>query len=1119
MASEITDWLARLGLDKYGDVFAENEISMAALPHITEADLREIGIPLGPRRQILAAMADLEQAAGAQGQGQAIDSAPKAAAPSAQTANGQNTVDAETGKPDASRRQVTVLFSDISGYTSLTNSMDAEDIHAMLNRYFEVVGTIVNRYGGTVDKHIGDAVMAVFGATKAHTDDPERAVRAACDIHKAVAALSPPIPVHVGIAAGQVVASATGSTEHNEYTVIGDSVNLAARLTDLAETNQTLISASVRRALADRFEGEALGEQVIAGLPEPVHVWRVSSLAEPSGFSRRAFVGRQQERETFESAVKDCLAGGGGQTLIVRGEAGIGKTRLLEEGEQIADGQGMVAHTGLVLDFGTAEGQDAVGALVRSLLGLVPDSSVEQRKAALDRTIETGVVDEPRRVFMNDLLDLDQEPALRGLYDTIDNEARNRGKHETVTSLVANASKQQPLLLKFEDLHWADSFVKQQVAHLARMASDCQIVQLLTTRLSGDQLDKDWKDSCGDARIEVLDLQPMSNENALEIGRGFEDISDEMLRNCIERSGGNPLFLEQLLHNVDATSQGELPGTVQGIVQARVDALPDWDRRALQAASALGQRFSFQTVNAMIDKQDYQPDELLRQSLIRPAGTDYHFAHALIRDGVYSSLLKPRRIDLHQRAADFFKETAPVLYAEHLDQAKNEIASKAYLAAARIQHDGFRFETALRLVRRALELNPAFELMCFEGELLRDLGESAKSIEAYERALLSAETDEERCQAHIGKAAGMRITNQTENALACLQAAETIALKRELSHVLAELNALRGNLFFPRGRIEECLKANEASLKYARECGSPEAEARALGGLGDANYASGKMRTAQDFFARCVTLSEQHGLPRIEVANRPMWSWTTYFRGELKPSEDMGFIALERVQETGNIRAELIAHDVLSEIFFQIGEHDKSKHHGLQLLKLTRSIGSTLFEALGSIIIGRWHLYSENDPKSAFATFVEGFEYCKATSESFLGPWLLGCAALAAGDEQERKWALSEGERILKAGAVSHNFFFFYANAMEVSRLTENWPQVHHYADALDRYTVDERLEWSDFYMQRARLLARHGTGERGKEIESDLLQLLQQAEASHFQMAKHAIQQALHELGAIQET
>ena len=234
----------------------------------------------------------------------------------------------------------------------------------------------------------------------------------------------------------------------------------------------------------------------------------------------------------------------------------------------------------------------------------------------------------------------------------------------------------------------------------------------------------------------------------------------------------------------------------------------------------------------------------------------------------------------------------------------------------------------------------------------------------------------------------MRITNQTENALACLRAAETIALKRELSHVLAELNALRGNLFFPRGRIEECLKANEASLKYARECGSPEAEARALGGLGDANYASGKMRTAQDFFARCVTLSEQHGLPRIEVANRPMWSWTTYFRGELKPSEDMGFIALERVQETGNIRAELIAHDVLSEIFFQIGEHDKSKHHGLQLLKLTRSIGSTLLKRSDRSLLAAGIYIPKTIQNRPLPLLLKGLSIAKPHRNPSLG---LGC--------------------------------------------------------------------------------------------------------------------------------
>ncbi len=217
--------LEALDLGKYHEVFAENEIDMAAAQFLTDDDLKELGLPMGPGRKFAAAIAAL--------------------APSA--SNALTAIESQ-----GERRQVTALFADIFGFTRMSSGIDAEETHAMLNNFFAAVDNIVHGYGGMVDKHIGDAVMAVFGAPVAHTDDPERALRAAGEIHDAVARLSPPLKVHIGVASGQVVASSTGSTAHTEYTVTGDSVNLAARMTDLAGPEQTLASASVRRAVGDR---------------------------------------------------------------------------------------------------------------------------------------------------------------------------------------------------------------------------------------------------------------------------------------------------------------------------------------------------------------------------------------------------------------------------------------------------------------------------------------------------------------------------------------------------------------------------------------------------------------------------------------------------------------------------------------------------------------------------------------------------------------------------------------------------------------------------------------------------------------------------------------------------
>ena len=336
---DIASWLAELGLDDYVDVFAENRIDFDVLGDLEEADLRELGLALGDRKRLLKAIDGLTATA-------EPASAPAAPAPAPPPTPAPAPALTPAAAPEGERRQVAVLFADISGFTRLAAERDAEEVHQMLNRFFAAVDTVVHDFGGSVDKHIGDAVMAVFGAPVAHTDDPERAVRAALAVHAAAAELDPPMRVHAGVASGQVVASSTGSAAHLEYTVTGETVNLASRLTDLATAGETLISGGVHNAIGDRLNGESLGEKSLKGLLDPGVVWRADGLAETPSFVEGQFIGRTGEVAKFNAALEATLRNGQGQTLFIRGEAGIGKTRLLHEFQRLAGESGFQSHGG-----------------------------------------------------------------------------------------------------------------------------------------------------------------------------------------------------------------------------------------------------------------------------------------------------------------------------------------------------------------------------------------------------------------------------------------------------------------------------------------------------------------------------------------------------------------------------------------------------------------------------------------------------------------------------------------------------------------------------------------------------------------------------------------------------
>ena len=479
--------------------------------------------------------------------------------------------------------------------------------------------------------------------------------------------------------------------------------------------------------------------------------------------------------------------------------------------------------------------------------------------------------------------------------------------------------------------------------------AEVRALLIMTSRLDGDPLDQAWRTASQGSPLSTIDLAPLRPEEARDLARQYPDVSAQFAERCVERAAGNPLFLVQLLRTAEEYSEDSVPGSVQSLVLARVDRLPAEDRQAIQTASVFGQHFPLAALRALLGSPEYRCDGLVAHLLVRPEGEDYLFAHALIQEGVYGSLLMARRGELHRRAAEWFAARDLPLRAEHLDRANDPAAPQAFLEAARDQAAGFRYERALALAERGLELDaePAvrFALTCYTGELLRKLGRNPESIEAYREAERLAHDDIQRCRAWLGQVEGMRLIDRYQDALALLEKAEKPAIENHLASELAQLHYLRGNLYFPLGDLDGCLREHGAALKWAREAGAPEAEARSLGGMGDAHYLNGRMRTAYDSFRRCVDLCRQHGLGQVEVANLPMVGWSGIYLDALERALETAQAAADTARKGSHYRAESQARGLAGFIKMEMGAFADAREQTNLALSLSRKLKARRFEA------------------------------------------------------------------------------------------------------------------------------------------------------------------------------
>ena len=288
---------------------------------------------------------------------------------------------------------------------------------------------------------------------------------------------------------------------------------------------------------------EAQGEVRFKGIAEPVGIWRLHGVSgEPILGSRSPFVGRDAELEQFKGIIGTCLSRRAGQVVYVRGEAGIGKTRLVDEMRRVAEAQGFSLHRALVLDFGMGKGQDPIRAILRSLIGLSEGATAEERRAAAESAAATGVVSADQLIFANDLLDLPQSAEGRALYDAMDNAGRMRGKRAVVAALVGDRCRRGPAMIVVEDLHWADPQILAYLATVATAVAHGPGLLAMTSRVEGDPLDAAWRASCRGTPVATIDLGPLREEEALSLASGYLDATQRLALACVDRAGATRSF-------------------------------------------------------------------------------------------------------------------------------------------------------------------------------------------------------------------------------------------------------------------------------------------------------------------------------------------------------------------------------------------------------------------------------------------------------------------------------------------------------------------------------------------------------------------------------------------------
>ncbi|HEV8682027.1 MAG TPA: adenylate/guanylate cyclase domain-containing protein [Actinomycetota bacterium] len=898
------------------------------------------------------------------------------------------------------RRPVTILFADLVGFSTLAEHMDPEELRGLITDTFAELTAEVEKREGTVEKFIGDAVMAVFGVPQTHEDDPRRAVETALAMLEAVKQRSEktptPLELRIGINSGLVVSGTVG--DGTQPGIMGDAVNVAARLQQAADPGEIVVSDSVWKRVRDGYEAQAMGSLEVKGRDQAVQGHRVVRPREPTARRQAPFVGRQEELALLDLLWSNA-AKGNTHVVSVVGEPGVGKSRLLTQ---------LAPRPGSLEVRITCGSERAFGPFLdlieRTLGGMPSDMEDLHRKAAA-----IGVDEETARL-LSAFLGLGDAPPVVRMAD----EQQKRQVFAGVWQFLLAARGDRPALIVLDDVHWADLSSLELLGFLLERLGGIPLMFVLAYRPGFERVEQ----ATLRASHTGIRLEPLSAEESVQLARGFLGVGElpsDLERIVATRAEGNPFFIEELLQAlielgslaildgkaVLARVDVDIPDSVQGTILARADRLGPAERAVLQRAAVLGRNFSTELIQALADAEDVVSalEELARSQLIVSQGPGHWtFKHALIQEVVYDTLLLRQRKEIHRKVAEALEaragdDPAPLeVLAEHY--AKAEVSEKARqyaLAAGDLARDrmGFvearaRYETAFRLwgegdepgrlelltklgwarflggdvggARTAYveaeagwraigDVVRAGGALATLGRILWNTGEGERASQALKRAIEVLEPggpSPELLQAHVWLSTQRMLLGQTDDSVTLatrgLEIEEVLHLDGPRSQLLNNL----GVCLSQRGDPAALDRLREAR-ELAERSGDAEARGRIYTNLPSVLAVFSRHREAVELCERGREAMRQLGAPSFEQFIAANEASSLMEMGRYEDAEALSREALDQLRVIGSVPGIVNSGMTLADSMSRRGRYEDAARLADDVVPLARGLGGAEF--------------------------------------------------------------------------------------------------------------------------------------------------------------------------------